>query len=161
MTPGRKRRNKTHSFRKREKNRQAWGKINILELYCCGCQAYTDARLTDGSEIYSHRPDLYDIPFWICDICGNYVGCHHKLPSRVQPLGDIPTPEIRNARNHIHAILDPLWKEGRHRRHELYQMIADALGKKRYHTAWIKSIDEARQVYLIIKQISTSEGKTQ
>ena len=36
-------------------------------IYCCGCAQDVTARLTDGSEIYPHRLDLADIPFWVCD----------------------------------------------------------------------------------------------
>lgn len=83
------------------------------EIYCSGCGVKVKARLTDGGEIYPHRPDLSDLPFWKCDTCGNYVGCHHKTEDRTRPLGIIATPELRNAKNHIHRILDPLWQTGR------------------------------------------------
>ena len=84
-----------------------------MNIRCCGCQKKVEARLTDGSEIYPHRKDLYSLPFWKCDVCGNFVGCHHKTKNRTRPLGCIPTPEIKNARKHIHAILDPLWQSGK------------------------------------------------
>lgn len=109
------------------------------------------ARLTNGSEIYPHRFDLKDIPFWKCDACGNYIGCHHKTTNRTQPLGCIPTKEIREARNHIHRILDPIWKSGKMSRRSLYKAISDEIGWK-YHTAQIRSVEEARKVYRIIKR---------
>jgi len=77
-------------------------------IYCCGCLIKVNARLTDGSEIYPHRKDLSSLPFWVCDKCGNYVGCHHKTSNRTAPLGCIPTSEIRAARNRIHKMLDPM-----------------------------------------------------
>ena len=83
-----------------------------MTLYCCGCSTDVNARLTDGREIYPHRPDLYSLPFWRCDNCKNYVGCHHKSKNRTHPLGCIPTPEIKEARKKIHAIIDPMWKSG-------------------------------------------------
>ena len=83
-----------------------------MKIYCCGCETIIEARLTDGSEIYAHRPDLSDLPFWCCDTCKNYVGCHHKTENRTQPLGCIPTKEIRDARKHIHALLDSMWESG-------------------------------------------------
>ena len=120
-----------------------------LEIFCCGCNENVQARLTDGSEIYPHRPDLCDLPFWKCDACCNFVGCHHKTENRTRPLGIIPTPEIKNARKHIHKLLDPIWESGKMKRGQLYKILSDKLGWK-YHTANIRSIEEARKVYRAI-----------
>ena len=120
-------------------------------IYCCGCLAYVEATLISGKEVYPHRKDLHELPLWICD-CGLYVGCHHKTKNRTQPLGCIPTPEIKNARHHIHKILDPLWQSGRYKRSQIYKIISDKIGRK-YHTANIRSIEEAREVYRIIMRI--------
>lgn len=60
-------------------------------IFCCCCENDVHARLTDGREIYPHRHDLYSLPFWRCDGCGNHVGCHHKTKDRTRPLGVIPT----------------------------------------------------------------------
>ncbi len=122
---------------------------NML-IHCCGCGVKVDARLTDGAEIYPHRNDLHNLPFWKCDKCDNYVGCHHKTKNRTQPLGCIPTPEIKNARQHIHKLLDPIWQNGKIKRKDLYKKISKKLGWK-YHTAGIRSIDDARKVYRLIK----------
>ena len=120
-------------------------------IRCCGCEKKVEARLTNGGEIYPHRPDLKSLPFWKCDACGNYVGCHHKTKNRTQPLGCIPTPEIKNARQHIHKLLDPIWQSGKIKRKELYKILSDSLGWK-YHTANIRSVEEARNVYRIIQE---------
>jgi len=125
------------------------------ELFCCGCQQKVQARLTIGGEIYPHRRDLHELPFWRCDTCGNYVGCHHKTNNPTNPLGNIPTPELRNARQHIHRILDPMWKTGRIKRSRLYGMISERLGWQ-YHTAAIRNVEEARKVYSIVKEIYES-----
>lgn len=122
-------------------------------IHCCQCQTKVDARLTNGAEIYPHREDLYDLPFWKCDACGNHVGCHHKTRDRTRPLGNIPNKEIRNARQHIHRILDPLWKEGRIKRGALYDKLSAALGYE-YHTAEIANLTEARRVYLLVKDLA-------
>ena len=121
------------------------------EIYCCGCGEKVQARLTDGGEIYPHRQDLYSLPFWKCDACGNYVGCHHKTKNRTAPLGCIPTPELKNARNYIHRLLDPIWQSGKMGRKEIYKKLSDELGWK-YHTAQIRSVEEARKVYRIVKR---------
>jgi hypothetical protein len=121
-------------------------------LYCCACEKDIQARLTDGKEIYGHRPDLYSLPFWKCDSCNNYVGCHHKTKNKTKPLGNIPTKELKNARQYIHRILDPLWKSKRYKRGYIYAKISKILGYE-YHTAEIKSLDEARKIYCIVRSI--------
>ena len=123
-----------------------------MKIYCVCCGHEVEARLTDGKEIYSHRPDLYSLPFWKCDTCGNFVGCHHKTKDRTRPLGNIPTKELREARKHIHALLDPIWQSGKMKRKEVYAFISEKCGWK-YHTAKIRSIEEAREVYKIIRTI--------
>jgi len=114
-----------------------------VKIYCCGCEQDVNARLTNGREIYPHRPDLFSLPFWRCDTCKNYVGCHHKSKNRTHPLGCIPTREIMEARKRIHALIDPLWQSGKMSRRGIYKAISDAVGWK-YHTAKIRNMDEAR-----------------
>ena len=117
------------------------------EIYCTGCHEAVQARLTDGSEIYPHRRDLSALPFWKCDACGNFVGCHHKTKNRTKPLGCIPTPELKKARSHIHRVLDPVWKSKQMSRKEAYQAMANKLGISEYHTAELRSIEAARDAY--------------
>lgn len=121
-----------------------------MEIYCCECKTKVAAILTTGKEIYPHREDLCGLPFWQCPNCKKYVGCHKN--SKNKPLGNIPTKEIRNARQHIHALIDPLWKDGFITRDNFYNELSSKLGWG-YHTANIRSIDEARQVYKIALDI--------
>lgn len=124
------------------------------EIHCCGCNTKVDARLTDGKEIYPHRPDLYKLPFWKCDACKNFVGCHHKTVNGTNPLGCIPTKGIRVLRIQIHAALDPLWKSGWRDRKELYSTITGLMGgKHKFHTAQIRSVEEARKVLTILTHL--------
>lgn len=124
----------------------------MRELYCCGCSATVKARLTDGSEIYPHRNDLHELPFWKCDACGNFVGCHHKTKTRTRPLGCIPTPELKEARRHLHALIDPIWKSGRMGRGEVYEAISREVGWN-YHTAKTRTIEEARSAYRAVLKL--------
>ncbi len=128
--------------------------METKSIYCCQCEKKVDARLTDGAEIYPHRDDLHSLPFWKCDTCKNYVGCHHKTTNRTAPLGNIPNAALRNARQHIHSVLDPLWKSKGHSRKAIYEAMAERMGWKEYHTAHIRSIDEARKAYVFAKEIS-------
>ena len=118
-------------------------------IHCVQCDSDVEARLTDGTEIYPHRHDLRELPFWKCDTCNNFVGCHHKTSNRTHPLGCIASKELKAARSHIHKILDPLWKSGKFNRKEIYAKISEKIGWG-YHTAHLKSLEEARQVYRIV-----------
>ena len=122
-------------------------------LYCVECAKDVNARLTCGREVYPHRTDLFDIPFWRCDVCGNFVGCHHKTKNRTAPLGCIPNKNLKTARIKLHAVIDPIWQSGKMNRRELYEEISNAVGWN-YHTAKIRSIDEARTVYIAVRQIA-------
>lgn len=124
-----------------------------MKIYCTGCERDVTARLTDGAEIYPHRPDLHSLPFWKCDTCGNNVGCHHKTKNRTRPLGHISTPELKKARREIHKILDLIWQCGKITRKDLYAALSDRLGWK-YHTAKIRSVEEARNVYREVRRLS-------
>jgi hypothetical protein len=117
--------------------------MNAIELYCSGCDREVKARLTNGAEIYPHREDLQKLPFWACDTCKNYVGCHHKTDQPTKPLGVIPTPELRAKRSQIHALIDPLWRYGNMSRQSVYKKMAQELCIEEFHTAEIKSVEEA------------------
>lgn len=126
-----------------------------MKIYCCECKKEVIARLSDGKEAYQHRVDLHNLPFWFCPSCNNFVGCHYKTKNRTKPLGCIPTEEIKNARKHIHSILDPIWQSGSISRKSVYKKLSDVLGWK-YHTAKIRSIEEAREVYKAIIELRKS-----
>lgn len=125
-------------------------------IFCCGCGADVEARLTDGAEVYPHRADLAELPFWRCDACGNFVGCHHRTTTPTKPLGVIPTKAIKAERQRIHRLIDPLWQRGRWTRGSLYAEISRRIGKH-YHTAEIRSVSEAREVFAVAQAIA--EGR--
>ena len=121
-------------------------------IYCTGCEKDVEARLTNGKERYPHRPDLYDLPFWKCDTCLNYVGCHYKTNNPTRPLGVIATKEILEARKKIHTILDPLWKSGKVKRGQAYAFVTGKLHYT-YHNGEIRTIEEARKIYKIVAEL--------
>ena len=118
----------------------------VRRIFCCGCGCEVEARLTNGAEIYQHREDLRGMPFWKCDQCSNFVGCHHKTKNRTAPLGCIPTLELRKARKKLHELIDPIWQSGKMGRRELYDAISSEVGWN-YHTAETRTIEEAREAY--------------
>lgn len=129
-------------------------------IFCCACNADVECRLTNGKEIYSHRKDLWNLPFWKHDKCGNFVGCHHKTTHHIKPLGCIPTKEIKVWRQKIHVVLDPLWRGGVYNRKQIYKIISQGMGSGYlYHTAEIRSVDEARKVLDIIENLPKEKTK--
>lgn len=131
-----------------------------MQLWCCQCQKDVDARLTTGAEVYPHRKDLAAIPRWICDGCGNHVGTHHKTATPTKPLGNIPSPELKKARIHIHALIDPAWKSKRVSRRKIYAHLSSVLGRD-YHTAELRTVDEARLCYVAARDFLKSLTKKQ
>jgi cobyric acid synthase len=123
-----------------------------ISLYCCGCQANITPRLTDGEEIYKHRKDLYSLPFWKCDTCFNFVGCHHQTKDRTKPLGCIPTKEIKKIRSKLHEAFDPLWKNNNISRSGLYKKVGDAIGYE-YHAASVQSVEEGEKILSVIHNL--------
>ena len=125
-------------------------------IWCCGCNKNVRANLTDGGEVYPHRSDLRKLPFWKCFDCHNFVGCHHKTNNPTKPLGCIPTPEIKKFRKQIHALLDPLWKNGTYSRADIYKILTTEVGYK-YHTASLKTVDECNKVLIALAKITEVE----
>jgi hypothetical protein len=52
-------------------------------------------------------------------------------------------------------LIDPVWKSGAISRGKLYKRISAAMGKRDYHTAEIRTIEEARLVYAAAKRIKS------
>lgn len=114
-------------------------------IFCCQCGKDVSAKLTNGSECYKHRQDLHELPFWKCDTCGNFVGCHHKSNTPTKPLGCIPSKVIKEERKKIHAIIDPIWKNGMTSRSEIYKLLSKKL-QREYHTADLRTQEECKMV---------------
>lgn len=122
-------------------------------IFCMGCGKDVEARLSDGSERYPHRPDLADIPFWTHDECGTWVGTHHKTKNRLMPLGILATPEMFKARVAIHDLIDPIWKSGDISRGRIYAYMKKQLGYN-YHTGEIRTMEEARKIWQIAAELN-------
>jgi len=117
----------------------------VREVFCVACNANVSARYTTGEEVYPKRVDLWDLKFWKCDTCKNHVGTHRKEKGIRKPLGSIPTPALRATRTRVHEHIDPLWRQGRIKRSELYKWLSKQLGYE-YHTANLNSEEEANRV---------------
>ncbi len=121
--------------------------MEYLNIFCCGCGHDVAAKKVKGDFIYSNRADLSEKILYFCEACKNYVGTHKDSGN---PLGSIPTKEIREKRMEIHKLIDPLWRSGKVNRGHCYQMISQKLGYE-FHTAQISSLEEAELVIKIVK----------
>jgi len=124
----------------------------MSDMYCAGCESIVRARLTDGGEIYPHRPDLHSLPFWRCDACDGFVGCHHKTKNRTAPLGCIANKEMRELRKQIHSTIDPIWKNNLATRKKVYAMMSERVGWS-YHTAKTRSVRECHAALEAARQV--------
>ena len=71
-------------------------------------------------------------------------------------MGVIASKEIKEKRIEIHNIIDPLFLSGKINRKELYKVISDRLGYT-YHTANIKTTEEANKILQIVYSIQSQE----
>lgn len=135
-------------------------KIFTRKIWCCECQRDVDARLADGREVYPGHEDLADRKFWKCGTCYNFVGTHyqHHMPAlRTEPLGCIAGPAMKRIRHQIHELMDPIWMTKKMRRPKLYGKLDRVVGRV-YHTAEIRTLDEARAVYRALQKIRKELG---
>lgn len=110
-------------------------------IYCCVCEQLRSCQLVTGAEIYGPGTGYDWARFFQCPECGGYVSTSRTG----EPLGTIPTKEIRALRSQIHAVIDPIWRSGTLRRGEVYKRMARALGIPEYHTAELSTVDIAER----------------
>ena len=89
------------------------------------CQYCTNhSRLTDGTEIYPHSPDLAEKKFYYCKPCDAITGCHKGTET---PLGTLANKPTRKARTAAHAVFDEVWKSKAMSRSDAYVWLASQL----------------------------------
>lgn len=106
-----------------------------MRAYCCECQKNLDCELVKGDAIYPHRPDLFDLDFIRCPVCGNYTGKYEGE----RPV--LPTRHIRSCRYKAHRALDKIWRD-RNKRSEYYKYMSDCFDKN-FHWGEMMSDEEA------------------
>ncbi len=100
-------------------------KAGVLCPYCMG-----PAELVGGAVVFPHREEFRDRKYWYCGPCGAYVGVH-RTSLRHKPLGRLANAELRLWRQRAHAVIDPLWLGGVHKRTEVYERLAHSMGMTR------------------------------
>lgn len=140
----------------------------MIDLPCLECPN-EQAEFVTGAVIYPHRPELADKKAWRCSACGAYVGCH---PGTVEPLGRPAGPKTREARQYVHTVLDPLWRNApalypaaakaygirRTARIRVYEWLADRMGltAQECHTGMF-TIEQCRVAYRLLKNTTYAD----
>lgn len=124
-----------------------------MKIFCVECNKDIKAKIVSGNIVYPRSPKLAHDKFWMCNSCKNFVGCHKNAnKNKMKPLGVIANKELKQARIKIHQIIDPIWKEEKMKRGEIYALLSKELGYT-YHTGELKSLEEARRVWTIVAEL--------
>jgi hypothetical protein len=127
-----------------------------IKIFCVECDKKITPRLVYGNVVYPKSPKLAHKRFWQCVSCKNFVGCHENAnKNKMRPLGVIANRELKQARIAIHNVIDPIWRNGKLTRSEIYASLGRELGYP-YHTGELRSMEEARRVYKLVAEIHNS-----
>lgn len=107
---------------------------HVLKRPCHYCQGAIT--LVTGFDIYPHRQDLWDLPFWRCAGCYAYSGCHKGTTHAKARVANKTT---RDLRREAHAFIDPIWQGGYRTRKWVYEQLRQVTGtsKKEAHIGWL------------------------
>ena len=85
-----------------------------------------EAKWVENKEIYGKN---YGKSYmcWYCKDCEAYVGCHNNTKA---PLGTMANKELREWRMKAHDKIDPLWKNGKMKRNQVYSLLKQKFGKE-------------------------------
>lgn len=89
--------------------------------------------------MYPTHPKLALLKFHLCEPCDASVGCHGRgntvrqgtvevISDGTLPMGRLANAELRKAKQHAHAVFDPIWREHGTSRRDAYRWLAKQLG---------------------------------
>lgn len=115
-----------------------------------------ESELVTGERIYPHRRDLHKKHFYLCEACDAYVGCH---PGSKRPLGRLADSVLREWKQKVHAVLDPLWRQHHMTRKAAYSYLADRMGirKQDCHIGMF-DVEQCQQAVRILRQEALAKG---
>lgn len=85
------------------------------------------AQYTSNEEVYGKPYGKWPM-IWLCKCQPGfaYVGCVRDTD---KPLGTMASKPLREMRIQAHAAIDPIWKEGRMKRGEVYEWLSGRMGR--------------------------------
>lgn len=134
--------------KKRRNYRYKFKPHNIICPYCS-----QPATMTTGRHIYrgyQDAPYMHKLFYW-CQPCDAYCGVHAGTNL---PLGTLANAETRKWRMRVHAILDPLWRNKKYGRSEVYHKLAKLLGieKKDCHVGMF-NVEQCRKAITALQTL--------
>lgn len=112
------------------------------DMLCPYCKK--EAKFGPNEEFYGKRYGKSYLCYYCLD-CRAYVGTHNNTE---KPLGTMANTSLRKMRQHVHGILDPLWKSGKMSRRSVYQMLSDKLGRD-VHVGWSNE-EECKEIIRLL-----------
>lgn len=98
----------------------------------------TEAKWCNNKEVYGKQYGKSYMCYW-CKNCDAYVGCHENSKDA---LGTMAKKELRDLRQKVHSLFDPLWKGGFYPRRQAYRYLKEKMGIKNSFDCHIGKFDE-------------------
>lgn len=114
---------------------------------CNHCQK--PAEWVENKEIYGRNYGKSYMTWW-CRDCDAFVGCHNNTK---KPKGKyLAKKDLREARKKAHAVIDPLWQDGKYERRTVYIRLNEAFGKE-VHVGDTETVEECEEIIKTAKLI--------
>lgn len=115
------------------------------KVYCLKCKNFMKASLVTGADVEPSMINGRGNFFYQCPVCKGYVGCHKNANSRTEPLGVIPSEQVRLARGRVYNAICIVAKHHDCKVAVVYKKLAQKMGR-RMTIANIRSGDEALKI---------------
>lgn len=113
--------------------------------YCGSSSSLRDNKLLYNGKSYGRGKA------WICNRfpeCRGSVGCHPDG----RPLGTIPDPDTKILRQKLHALIDPIWREGRGSRGSVYGWLKRITGSTKEIHMGETTKEDCIRLFALIKE---------
>lgn len=106
-----------------------------------------EAEWVSNEKIYGKRYGKSYMCYY-CKSCDAYVGCHSNSRNA---LGTMANKELRGWRKKAHAVIDPLWKSRKYKRHTVYLRLSEWFGEQ-VHVGE-SDIERCQEIIKVVPQL--------